>query len=222
MSTYSIILNDVAAILYFFWRWGWKLSRNSTRRFVDNVLYVCTFFCIVSFFTNYANYSVGEEGKNCPKKKIQLQFWCEACKVIREFKDCDTADYIWDFKKYKAGSEEYADAKQHQDLPEAWGCQRIAYSCINKECEAYGKCLPTPGACEVCMDDITSKKIWAKIDFKCTGCGKVFGEPGTGHKLDERLEYIPTLVDPGNCHDCGKALERVCQKSGTCPHVPSF
>ena len=72
------------------------------------------------------------------------------------------------------------------------------------------------------MDDITSKKIWSKINFKCTGCGKTFGDPGVGHKLDERLEYIPTLKEPGQCNDCGKPLETVCEKSGTCPHIPSF
>ena len=77
---------------------------STTRRFVGKVLYVCTFFCIVFFFTDYANYAVVGEDRNCPKKKIQLHFWCEACKEIREFKDCDTADYIWDYKKYKAGS----------------------------------------------------------------------------------------------------------------------
>lgn len=195
---------------------------SSARGFVGNVLFACTFFCIVYFLTGYGNNAIGGEGRACPKKKIQLQFWCEACKEIREFKDCDTANYIWDFGKYKAGSEEYADAKAHQDLVEAWGCQRIAYSCINRDCVDYEKCIAHPGICETCMDDITSKKIWSKIDFKCTGCGKVHSEPGTGHKLNERLEYIPTLVSPGNCHDCGKPLETVCRKSGTCPHVPAF
>ncbi|MFQ5965468.1 MAG: hypothetical protein ACE5KZ_14420 [Candidatus Scalinduaceae bacterium] len=197
---------------------------SNARVFVGRLLYICTFFCIVSFFTNYVNYAVGGEGGNCPKSKIQLQFWCEACKKIREFKDCDTADYIWDYKKYKAGSEEYADAKAHQDLGEAWGCQRISYSCINKECVDYGKCIPHPGICETCMDDITSKKIWSKVVFKCTECGKVFDHPGQGHKLNERIEYLPTLLkqEAGKCEDCGKALETVCQKSGTCPHVPSF
>ncbi len=203
-----------------FWRWGEKLS--NIRSFVGKLLYVCIFFCIVSFFTSYVNYAVGAEGRPCPKKKIQLQFWCATCKEIREFKDCDTADYIWDFQKYKAGAEKYADSKVHQDLPEGWGCQRIAYSCINKDCVDYEKCIPHPGICETCMDDITSKKIWSKINFKCTGCGKTFGDPGVGHKLDERLEYIPTLKEPGKCSDCGKQLETVCEKSGTCPHVPSF
>jgi hypothetical protein len=195
---------------------------SNTRSFIGKLFYVCTFFCIVSFFTSYVNYDVRGEGRECPKKKIQLHFWCETCKEIREFKDCDTADYIWDYEKYKAGSGEYADAKAHQDLPEAWGCQRIAYSCINRDCVDYGKCIPHPGICETCMDDITSKKIWSKIDFKCTGCGKVFGEPGKDHTLDERVEYIPTLVKPGNCDECGKPLETVCRKSGTCPHVPSY
>jgi len=177
---------------------------------------------MVSFLTSYVGYAVGGDGGVCPKKKIQLWFWCAACKEIREFKDCDTAAYIWDYKKYKAGSAEYTDTKEHQDLGEAWGCPRIAYSCVNRECADYEKCIPHPGICETCMDDITSKKVWSKIDFKCTGCGKVYSEPGTGHKLDERVEYIPTLADPGNCHDCGKPLQTVCQKSGTCPHVPAF
>ncbi|ODS33866.1 MAG: hypothetical protein SCARUB_01027 [Candidatus Scalindua rubra] len=205
-----------------FWSRGGKLS--STKRFADKVLYVCTFFFIIYFFTNYTNYAVGREGQNCPKKKIQSQFWCETCKEIREFKDCDTADYIWDYEKYKAGSEEYADTKAHQDLPEAWGCQRIAYSCINKDCADYGKCIPHPGICETCMDDITSEKVWSKIDFKCTGCGKVHNDPGTGHKLNERIEYLPTLLgqEAGKCEECGKPLETVCRKSGTCPHIPSF
>ncbi len=194
----------------------------NARSLVGKVLFVCAFFYMTTFLTGYVNNAIGEEGRACPKKKIQLHFWCEECKEIREFKDCDTAEYIWDFEKYKAGREEYSDAKAHQDLGEAWGCQRIAYSCINKECTDYGKCIPHPGICETCMDDITSKKIWSKIDFKCTGCGKVYNEPGTGHHLNERMEYIPTLVSAGNCQDCGKPLETICRKSGTCPHVPAF
>jgi hypothetical protein len=192
------------------------------RRFAFNVLLVCAFFFIASFSIGYVNDVSGGEGRACPKKKIQMHFWCEACKEIREFKDCDTANYIWDFEKYKAGHEEYADTKVHQDLGEAWGCQRIQYSCVNKDCVDYGKCIPHPGICDTCMDDITSEKVWSKIDFRCTGCGKVHNDPGVGHKLNERIEYVPTLVSPGNCNDCGKPLETVCQKSGTCPHVPAF
>lgn len=195
------------------------------RRSICKSLGVCGLLFIVSFLFWQGNIAIGAEsgaGKPCPMKKVQLVFWCETCKEIREFKDCDTADYIWDFEKYKAGSGEYADAKAHQNLPEAWGCQRIAYSCINKECPDYGKCVPHPGICETCMDDITSKKVWSKVDFKCTGCGKVFDMPGKDHTLDERVEYIPTLKDPGHCDECGKPLEKVCRKSGTCPHVPSY
>ncbi|MFQ5712870.1 MAG: hypothetical protein ACE5GU_02445 [Candidatus Scalinduaceae bacterium] len=197
---------------------------SNLRRIICKSLSLCAFLIITSFLISQVNNAVAAEGGACPKKKIQLQFWCATCKEIREFKDCDTADYIWDFEKYKAGSGKYADAKAHQDLPEAWGCQRIAYSCINKACVDYGKCIPHPGICETCMDDITSKKVWSKIDFKCTGCGKTFDQPGTGYKLNERIEYIPTLLDQeaGKCKECGKPLETVCRKSGTCPHVPSY
>ncbi|TDE65939.1 MAG: hypothetical protein D8M57_05210 [Candidatus Scalindua sp. AMX11] len=162
------------------------------------------------------------EGAKCPQKKIQLHYFCPICKEINEFKDCKNINYIWDFKKYESGSEEYDEAKKHQDLPEAWGCERIKFSCIEKECEAYERCMPYPGGCDVCMGDIDSKKVWSKIDFKCTGCGKTFEHPGRGHKLDEKVEYIPTLKDPGSCEECGKPLETVCEKSGECPHVPSF
>jgi len=201
---------------------GGVLLLSRKKRFVGRVLIVCTFFCIISFCASYTNNAIGREGQNCPKKKIQLHFWCEACKKIREFKDCDTAEYIWDFAKYKAGAGEYKDAKIHQNLPEGWGCSRIAYSCINKDCADYGKCIPHPGICEVCMDDITSKMIWSRILFRCTACNKDYIRPGIGHKLDEKLGYIPTLVSPGDCEECGKPLDTVCEKSGTCPHVPSF
>ena len=162
------------------------------------------------------------EGGPCPKKKIQLHYWCPICKEINEFKDCKNINYIWDFKKYEAGSEEYDEAKKHQNLPEGWGCERIKFSCIEKTCEAYEKCMAHPGGCDVCMGDIDSKKILAKIDFKCTGCGKVFDHPGKGHSLDEKVEYIPTLKTPGDCEECGKPLETVCRLSGECPHFADY
>jgi hypothetical protein len=105
---------------------------------------------------------------------------------------------------------------------EVWECEMNGYICQEKTCASYGKCISIPE----CRDPshggdtytVSTKKDWSKIDFKCTGCGKVYGEPGTGHKIDKKM-YYPKLLDPGNCHDCGKPLETVCQESGTCPHV---
>lgn len=151
--------------------------------------------------------------KPCDKRQIMEAYWCKDCNEIREFNECSEIGYIWDFEKHKASGD-----KSHTDLPKAWGCQKIAYSCINPECEGYGQCIPHPGICEVCMDDITSTKVWSRVLFKCSKCGAEHTEPGKGYKVKEGLhpEQIETA---GDCETCGVPLETVCTKSGTCPHV---
>ena len=81
-------------------------------------------------------------------------YWCDACKDVREFTECSEIGYIWDFAKHRAAGD-----KTHTDLPTSWACQKIAYSCINTNCKKYGVCLPAPGACDECSDDITSKRF---------------------------------------------------------------
>jgi len=160
------------------------------------------------FTTAHLTYAAWD--KPCDKRKIAEAYWCEECQEIREFNECSELGYIWDFKKHKEAGD-----TTHTNLPSAWGCQKVAYSCINDECEAYGKCIPHPGICRVCMDDITSKNVWSRITFKCPECGKESEEAGKGHDVSGR----GFLNSPGECEECGVELETVCQKSGTCPHV---
>ncbi len=147
------------------------------------------------------------------KKIIGEQYWCEICKKVRHaFNECPTVGYIWDFSKHQD------EKNPHTDLPEAWACEKVAFSCINTECVDYGKCLPHPGSCDTCMDDITSTGVYARVVFHCSKCDKDHHEPGTGHKTDPKIEH-PRLVDAGTCPDDGTKLESVCTMSGTCPHV---
>ncbi len=149
-----------------------------------------------------------EEGKPCPKNKILKKFWCDVCKEIREFNDCPSQEYVWDWEAHKAKGE----TNPHANLPEAWSCQRSGYYCIR-----CGKCYPRPGICFDCDDDTESRKDFARAHFKCPD-GHVHYEPGPGHKLREGA-YEEELQDPGNCPTCGKRMEMVCEKSGNCPHT---
>ena len=151
--------------------------------------------------------------KPCDKRKILEAHWCDTCKDVREFTECSEIGYIWDFSKHKAAGD-----KTHTDLPTCWACQKVAYSCINSNCKKYGVCLPAPGACEECGDDITSKVSLSRITFKCPKCGKESTEPGKGFSLIKG-SYGNQLEKAGDCETCGVALEVVCAKSGTCPHV---
>lgn len=150
------------------------------------------------------------------KKIIGEQYWCGICGKIRHaFRECPTIDYIWDFEKHKN------EKNPHTELPLAWACEKVAYSCINTACSEYGKCKPTPGICEVCGDDITSTGAYSRVLFHCDKCGKDFEEPGAGFKTDPKIEYVPRLVEAGACPVDGTPLKPICTLSGTCPHVSS-
>lgn len=156
--------------------------------------------------------------KPCNHKKIVKWFWCDACKKISEFPDCKGAEYIWNYKEYEAGTGKYAESKKHQNLPEAWACEKIQFMCNNPKCEMYRKCVPQPGICAVCMEDFQSNAVLSRVLFKCTSCGKEHTEPGKGAVLKEGA-YVPTLEKVGTCPEDGKPLEIICTLSGTCPHV---
>jgi DNA-directed RNA polymerase subunit RPC12/RpoP len=137
--------------------------------------------------------------------------------------------YIWDTKEHKSG-EEIATHK----MEPTWACLRTEYTCIRDGkkwssnpdgifCEGSKVCLPyNTGSCEVCNDDLASKKHRGKLNFKCNKCNKEFTEPGAGFEIDHKKEYAEHLLTFGKCEDCGEELESVCKSSGTCPHVPSY
>jgi hypothetical protein len=158
---------------------------------------------IISMFVFITQSGFAAWDKPCDKRQILEAYWCDACKEVREFTECSEIGYIWDFSKHKAAGD-----KTHTDLPTCWACQKIA----------YGVCLPAPGACDECGDDITSKKVWARALFKCTKCGKESPEPGKGFALIKG-RYAPQIEKAGDCETCGVPLEIICTKSGTCPHV---
>ncbi len=168
---------------------------------------------IFSIFVSITQSVFAAWDKPCDKRQILEAYWCDACKEVREFNECSEIGYIWDFAKHRAAGD-----KTHTDLPLSWGCQKIAYSCVNTNCKKYGVCLPAPGACDECGDDITSKKIWSKTMFKCPKCGKETGEPGKGFTTIKG-RYVPQIEKAGDCESCGVTLEVICTKSGTCPHV---
>jgi hypothetical protein len=151
--------------------------------------------------------------KPCDKRQILEAHWCDACDAVREFNECSEIGYIWDFAEHRAAGD-----KTHTDLPNTWACQKIAYSCINNDCPKYAVCLPAPGACVECNDDITSKKVWSRILFKCPKCGNESPEPGHGFTTIKG-RYAPQIEKAGDCETCRVPLETVCVKSGTCPHV---
>ncbi|MFQ5862062.1 MAG: hypothetical protein ACE5IC_02970 [Candidatus Brocadiales bacterium] len=173
------------------------------RRVIIAGLGVLLAFCFVA-----SQVVLAEEGKPCPKKKIVKKFWCDTCKKIREFNDCPSQDYVWDWEAHKAKAEE----NPHANLPEAWGCQSQGYYCIR-----CGKCYPRPGICWDCNDDTESRKDFARVVFRCPD-GHEHYEPGTGFKLMEG-RYEEQMEDAGNCPTCGKHMEIICTKSGTCPHT---
>lgn len=171
------------------------------------------FFASLALLVSSVTFAAGD--KPCDVKKIiGEQYWCEICKKVRHaFKECPTVDYIWDFAKHQN------EKNPHTDLPHAWACEKVAYSCINTACADYAKCVPHPGVCQTCMDDITSNGVYSRVLFHCSKCGKDWGEPGNGYKTDPRIEYVPRLVEAGTCPDDGTTLVPVCEMSGTCPHV---
>lgn len=175
-----------------------------------SIFLIASIFSLV-FFLISSVFAVWD--KPCDKKQIFEAFWCDACKDVREFNECAEIGYIWDFEKHRAAGD-----KTHTDLPTCWACQKIAYSCINTNCKKYGVCLPAPGACDECGDDITSKKIWARVLFKCPKCGKESPEAGKGFSTIKG-RYAPQIEKAGDCETCSVPLEIICTKSGTCPHV---
>ncbi len=202
---------------------------GNLRRNICKALSLCALLCLLAFLTGQINYAIAAEGDPCPKKENEKLFWCTECKEIFTWNECGNLKYIWEFKG-KQHSEEVA---KHKMVP-SWACLRTEYRCIRDGkkwssnpdgifCEGSKICLPfNAGSCEICQDDLASKKSRAKLDFKCTGCGKEFDEPGEGHEIDHRKEYAEHLLSFGNCKDCGKPLDTVCRQSGTCPHIPDF
>ena len=168
---------------------------------------------VFSLFALVAQSTFAAWDKPCDKKKVLEAHWCDVCKAVREFTECSEIGYIWDFAKHKASGD-----KSHTDLPECWACQKIMYSCINTNCKKFGACLPAPGACDECGDDITSKVALSRVMFKCPKCGKESGEAGKGSALIKG-SYGKQLEKAGDCETCGVPLEVICTKSGTCPHV---
>jgi hypothetical protein len=168
---------------------------------------------VFGVFVGLAQPIFADWDKPCDKRQILEAFWCVDCKEVREFTECSEIGYIWDFKKHRDAGD-----KKHTDLPTCWACQKVAYSCINTGCKEYGKCMPAPGACPECGDDITSKKVWSLATFKCPKCGKEGQEPGKGFTLIKG-RYAPQIESPGDCESCGVKVEIVCAKNGTCPHV---
>ncbi len=205
---------------------------SNSRRFVGKALCFGAFLCVVVFVSSQLNLAVAAEGKPCPQKQNEKLFWCLECKEIFTWNECGNLKYIWEFK----GEQHSGEVDKHKRVP-TWACLRTEYRCIRDGkkggtaagnpdgifCEGYNTCLPyNTGSCEVCNDDLASKKSRAKLNFKCNKCNKEFDEPGVGHEIDHKKEYAEHLIGFGKCKDCGEPLEAVCKQSGTCPHVPSF
>jgi DNA-directed RNA polymerase subunit RPC12/RpoP len=190
----------------------------SLRRYFGKALFFGTFFCVVLFLGSQMNFAVAAEGDPCPKKENEKLFWCVECKEIFTWNECGNLKYIWNVEEHKAG-EEVATHKMER----SWACLRTKYSCVNDKCENSKACYAfNIGFCELCNDDLTSKKIRAKLNFKCTKCGKEFDEPGVGHEIDHKKEYAEHLLTFGKCADCGGELDTECKQSGACPHIPDF
>ena len=188
------------------------------RRYIGKALYFGAFLCVVLFLGSQLNFAVAEGGKECPKKQNEKLFWCLECKEIFTWNECGNLKYIWEFK----GEQHSGEVAKHKVVP-SWACLRTHYSCVNPKCENSKACYAfNIGFCELCNDDLTSKKIRAKLNFKCTKCGKEFGEPGVGFEIDHKKEYAEHLLSFGNCNDCGSPLDTVCKMSGECPHIPDF
>ncbi len=201
---------------------NWKLKGGGKLKNLvmsgGRALFMCAFLCVIVFVSSQLNLAVAAKGGPCPKKQNEKLYWCTECKEVFTWNECGNLKYIWDTKKHKAG-EEVATHK----MVATWACLRTAYSCVNDKCENSKACYAfNIGFCELCNDDLTSKKSRAKLNFKCTKCGKEFDEPGVGHEIDHKKEYAEHLLSFGNCADCGVPLETVCKQSGTCPHEPDF
>jgi hypothetical protein len=195
---------------------GWRLSNSG--KFVGKALYFGAFLCVIVFVSSQLNLAVAAKGGDCPKKENEKLYWCTVCEEVFTWNECGNLKYIWDTKEHKAG----AEVATHKMEP-SWACLRTKYNCVNDECANSKACYAfNIGFCELCNDDLTSKKIRAKLNFKCTKCGKEFDEPGAGHEIDHKKEYAEHLLSFGNCKDCGSPLDSVCKMSGTCPHEPDF
>ena len=196
---------------------------------VSRTLFMCAFLCVIVFVSSQLNFAVAAEGGACPKKQNEKLYWCMECEEIFTWNECGNLKYIWDTKEHKAG----AEVAKHK-MVSSWACLRTEYYCIRDGkkwssnpdgifCEGSKVCLAyNAGSCEICNDDLAPRKSRAKLNFKCTKCGKEFDEPGAGHEIDHKKEYAEHLIGFGNCKDCGVPLEAVCKQSGTCPHIPSF
>ena len=160
---------------------------------------MCLLFYLNPFFAAW--------DKPCDKRQILEAYWCDACKDVREFTECSEIGYIWDFAKHRAAGD-----KTHTDLPTCWACQKIAYSCINTNCKKYAACLPAPGACGECGDDITSKKFGLGFYLSVQSVAKKTPEPGKGFTIIKG-RYAPQIEKAGDCETCGVPLEAICTKS---------
>ena len=197
------------------------------KKVISRSLASCAFLCVVVFVSSQLNFAVAAEGDACPKKENEKLYWCIECKEIFTWNECGNLKYIWDFK----GEEHSTEVAKHKIVP-SWACLRTEYHCIRDGkkwssnpdgifCEGSKKCLSfNAGSCDICQDDLAPRKTRAKLDFKCTKCGKEFDEPGVGLVIDKRKEYAEHLISFGNCKDCGGPLDSVCRMSGTCPHIP--
>jgi hypothetical protein len=173
---------------------------------------------MVALACSQFNIAKAEKGGPCPKKVDELLYWCTECKEIFTWNECGNLKYIWNTKEHKAG-EEVATHK----MVKSWSCIRTKYSCVNDKCENSKACFAfNIGFCEICNDDLTGTAIRAKLDFKCTKCGKEYEEAGPGHEIDHKKEYAEHLLTYGKCEDCGEPLDTLCRMSGTCPHEPDF
>jgi hypothetical protein len=191
---------------------------NTLRGGFGKALYLCAFLCVIAIVTSQSNIARAAEGDPCPKKENEKLFWCTECKEIFTWNECGNLKYIWNTKEHKAGEE----VAKHKMVP-SWACLRTKYSCVNDKCENSKACYAfNIGFCELCNDDMTPTKVRAKLDFKCTKCGKEFDEPGVGFEIDKKKEYAEHLISFGNCKECGGPLDSVCRMSGTCPHIPDF
>ncbi len=192
----------------------------SLRRYIGKALFFSAFFCVVLYMGSQMNFAVAEGEKECPKKENEKLYWCTECKEIFTWNECGNLKYIWNTKEHKAG-----EAVATHKMERSWSCLRKRYKCVNDKCENSKGCYAfNIGFCELCNDDLTANMTRAKLDFKCTKCGKEFSEPGAGFEIDQKKEYAEHLKKGkyGKCADCGGELDTLCRESGTCPHIPDF
>jgi len=190
----------------------------SLRRYIGKALFFSAFFCVVLFLGSQMNFAVAEGKKECPKKENEKLYWCTECKEIFTWNECGNLKYIWNTKEHKAG-----EAVATHKMEESWSCLRKTYHCVNDKCENSKACYAfNIGFCELCNDDLTANMTRAKLDFKCTKCGKEFTGPGAGFEIDHKKEYAEHLLTFGKCADCGGDLDTLCRESGNCPHIPDF